>query len=131
MERAGVKLDVAELQQLAISVDAGVKRLQDEIYVVAGETFNIGSPQQLGRILFDKLGLPAGRQNKTGYATGVDVLHGLARSFPSPPKCSNTAKSRSSKIPISTCCPPSSIRATTGCTRCSTKRRRRPAGSRP
>ncbi len=82
MERAGVKLDVAELHQLSTSVDADVKRLQDEIYVIAGETFNIGSPQQLGRILFDKLGLPAGRQNKTGYATGVEVLHGLARSFP-------------------------------------------------
>lgn len=82
MERAGVKLDVAELQELSIRVDADVSRLQDEIYLIAGETFNIGSPQQLGRILFDKLGLPAGRQNKTGYATGVDVLAGLARSFP-------------------------------------------------
>jgi DNA polymerase-1 len=82
MERAGVKLDVDELRTLAVSVDADVSRLQDEIYIIAGETFNIGSPQQLGRILFDKLGLPAGRQNKTGYATGVEVLHGLARSFP-------------------------------------------------
>jgi DNA polymerase-1 len=82
MERAGVKLDVAELRELSVRVDADVARLQNEIYVIAGETFNIGSPQQLGRILFDKLGLPAGRQNKTGYATGVDVLHGLARSYP-------------------------------------------------
>jgi DNA polymerase-1 len=82
MERAGVKLDVEELRRLSVSVDAGVSRLQDEIYALAGETFNIGSPQQLGRILFDKLGLPAGRQNKTGYATGVEVLQGLARSFP-------------------------------------------------
>jgi DNA polymerase-1 len=82
MERAGVKLDVDELRRLSVSVDAGVSRLQDEIYSMAGETFNIGSPQQLGRILFDKLGLPAGRQNKTGYATGVEVLQGLARSFP-------------------------------------------------
>ena len=82
MERAGVKLDVDELRALAVSVDADVSRLQDEIYVMAGETFNIGSPQQLGRVLFDKLGLPAGRQNKTGYATGVEVLHGLARGFP-------------------------------------------------
>ena len=82
MERAGVKLDVDELRRLSVSVDAGVNRLQDEIFLMAGETFNIGSPQQLGRILFDKLGLPAGRQNKTGYATGVEVLQGLARSFP-------------------------------------------------
>jgi DNA polymerase-1 len=82
MERSGVKLDVHELRELSISVDADVARLQDEIYLIAGEPFNIGSPQQLGRVLFDKLGLPAGRQNKTGYATGVEVLHGLSRSFP-------------------------------------------------
>jgi len=82
MERAGIKLDVAELRELSRGVDADVARLQAEIYALAGEPFNIGSPQQLGRILFDKLGLPAGRQNKTGYATGVEVLHALARSFP-------------------------------------------------
>jgi DNA polymerase-1 len=82
LERAGIKLDTAELARLAVSVDADVERLAGEIYALAGETFNIGSPQQLGRILFDKLGLPAGAKNKTGYATGVEVLHGLARSFP-------------------------------------------------
>ncbi len=82
MERAGVALDPAALVDLSARVDADVERLQAEIYAAAGETFNIGSPQQLGRILFDKLGLPAGAKNKTGYATGVEVLHGLARSFP-------------------------------------------------
>jgi DNA polymerase I len=82
MERAGVALDTAALRTLATQVDADVERLQAEIYAIAGEEFNLGSPQQLGRILFDKLGLPAGRQNKTGYATGVEVLGGLARSFP-------------------------------------------------
>ncbi len=82
MEDAGVKLDTTELRALSVSVDADVVRLQAEIYAIAGEPFNIGSPQQLGRVLFDKLGLPAGRQNKTGYATGVDILQGLARSFP-------------------------------------------------
>jgi DNA polymerase-1 len=82
LERAGIALDPGALHDLSIRVDADVTRLQDEIYVIAGEPFNIGSPQQLGRVLFDKLGLPAGRQNKTGYATGVDVLAGLARSFP-------------------------------------------------
>ncbi len=82
MERVGVALDPAALSGLAVEVDAHVERLQREIYEIAGEEFNLGSPQQLGRILFDKLGLPAGRQNKTGYATGADVLQGLARSFP-------------------------------------------------
>jgi len=82
LERAGIALDPAALSELSARVDADVTRLQDEIYAIAGEPFNIGSPQQLGRVLFDKLGLPAGRQNKTGYATGIDVLASLARSFP-------------------------------------------------
>lgn len=82
MERAGVALDPEALVELRARVDADVERLQAEIFAAAGETFNIGSPQQLGRILFDKLGLPHGGKNKTGYATGVEVLHGLARSFP-------------------------------------------------
>jgi DNA polymerase-1 len=82
MERAGIALDTRVLHELAVGVDASVERLQAEIYELAGESFNIGSPQQLGRILFDKLNLPAGKQNKTGYATGVEVLHGLARDFP-------------------------------------------------
>lgn len=82
MESAGVALDPGALRELSAQVDADVERLQREIYALAGEEFNIGSPQQLGRILFDKLGLPAGRQTKTGYATGAEVLTGLARSFP-------------------------------------------------
>jgi DNA polymerase I len=82
MERAGIALDRDALRELAVQVDAAVERLQHEIYEIAREEFNLGSPQQLGRILFDKLGLPAGRQNKTGYATGADVLQGLAKSFP-------------------------------------------------
>jgi len=82
LEDAGVKLDVDALRELSARVDSDVTRLQDEIYEITAEPFNIGSPQQLGRMLFDKLGLPAGRQNKTGYATGVDVLAGLARTYP-------------------------------------------------
>jgi DNA polymerase-1 len=82
MERAGIALDPEALREISIEVDAAVERLQREIFEIAAEEFNLGSPQQLGRILFDKLGLPAGRQNKTGYATGADVLQSLARSFP-------------------------------------------------
>jgi DNA polymerase-1 len=82
IERAGVALDPDALVDLRARVDADVERLQGEIYAAAGETFNIGSPKQLGRVLFDNLGLPHGGKNKTGYATGVEVLAGLARSFP-------------------------------------------------
>ena len=53
--------------------------LADEIRVLAGEDFNIGSPKQLGEILFDKMGLPGGKKGKTGaYGTGADVLEDLA-----------------------------------------------------
>jgi len=82
IERAGVALDPSALDDLRIRVDADVERLQREIYVLAGEEFNIGSPQQLGRVLFDKMNLPHGGRTKTGYATGVEVLQGLARDFP-------------------------------------------------
>jgi len=79
MERTGIAVDPAELTTLAREVDASVARLQNDIYELAGEPFNIGSPQQLGRILFEKLGLPAGGRTKTGWATGVEVLAGVAR----------------------------------------------------
>ena len=81
-ERAGIALDPAALDDLSATVNAAVERLAAEIYDIAGETFNIGSPQQLGTILFDRLGLPHGGKNKTGYATGVEVLQGLARIYP-------------------------------------------------
>jgi DNA polymerase-1 len=82
MEATGVALDVPALGELSVGIDRDVTRLQGEIYDLAGETFNIGSPQQLGVILFERLKLPAGKQNKTGWATGVEVLQGLAREYP-------------------------------------------------
>ena len=82
MERAGVALDPSELSALSAHVNDAVERLQREIYDFAGETFNIGTPQQLGAILFEKLQLPGGKHNKTGWATGVEVLQALAREYP-------------------------------------------------
>ena len=79
MERAGIAIDPAQLDGLSRDVDAAVIRLQDEIFALAGETFNIGSPQQLGAVLFEKLELPNGGRTKTGWATGVEVLQPLAR----------------------------------------------------
>lgn len=82
MERVGVLIDPAELLVIGKEVDASAARLQKEIHEVAGEEFNIGSPQQLGCILFEKLGVPGGKKNKTGWGTGVEVLQGLSRDYP-------------------------------------------------
>lgn len=82
MEWTGVLIDPAELEKLAKEIDASVQRLQNDVYDLAGEQFNIGSPQQLGSILFAKLCLPGAKKTKTGWATGVEILQGLARDYP-------------------------------------------------
>ncbi len=79
MEAAGVAVDASALAGLAHDVDASVVRLQERIYALADETFNIGSPQQLGAVLFERLALPSGGRSKTGWATGIEVLQPLAR----------------------------------------------------
>lgn len=78
MEARGIAVDPLALADLAREVEDAVARLTTAIYAAAGETFNIGSPQQLGNILFEKLALPNGGRTKTGYATGIDVLQPLA-----------------------------------------------------
>jgi DNA polymerase I len=82
MEAAGVTIDPRELHAIGDEVEATAARLQQRIYDFAGETFNIGSPQQLGKVLFGKLGIPGAKKTKTGWATGVEVLQGLAREYP-------------------------------------------------
>jgi DNA polymerase-1 len=82
MERVGIAVDPRELTGLADECAATIERVQAEIYELAGEPFNIGSPQQLGTVLFERLGLPSGGRTKTGYATGSDVLQVLAREHP-------------------------------------------------
>jgi DNA polymerase-1 len=79
MERTGIAIDPAALTELAREVDASGTRLQDEIYSAAGGPFNLASPQQLGTMLFERLGLPNGGRTKTGWATGSEVLQPLAR----------------------------------------------------
>lgn len=82
MEGTGIAIDVGELDVLGKEIDLAVGRLQQEVVALAGEDFNIGSPQQLGAILFGKLKIPGSKQNKTGWATGVEILQGLARDYP-------------------------------------------------
>ena len=79
MERRGVKLDRAALARLSKDFAERLGILEGEIHELAGRPFTIGSPKQLGEVLFDEMGLPGGRKGKTGaYATGADVLEELA-----------------------------------------------------
>jgi DNA polymerase-1 len=82
MESAGVTIDARELDIVGAEVETAAARLQKQIHDFAGEEFNIGSPQQLGNVLFGKLQIPGGKKTKTGWATGVEVLQGLAREYP-------------------------------------------------
>jgi DNA polymerase-1 len=79
MERTGVKVERATLASLSGSFAQIIARLEDEIRELAGEDFNIGSPKQLGEILFDKMSLPGGRRTKTGaWSTDAAALEELA-----------------------------------------------------
>lgn len=79
MERAGVKVDKAVLARLSGDFAQKMARYEEEIYELAGERFNIGSPKQLGEILFDKMSLEGGRKTKTGaWSTDADTLEMLA-----------------------------------------------------
>ena len=84
MEIRGVKVDVKRLDVLAKGFSERLEVSTEKIYDMAGEPFNINSPQQLGRILFDKLGLPMGKKTKTGYSTSMEVLSSLASHHPLP-----------------------------------------------
>ena len=82
MERAGVKVDRDILHALSGDFTARMHKLEQEIYKLAGREFNVGSPKQLGEVLFDELSMGDGKKGKKGktgaYATGADVLEELA-----------------------------------------------------
>jgi DNA polymerase-1 len=80
MEMAGIKVDREELHRLSRDFAGRLADLEQQIYKLAGHSFNIGSPKQLGELLFDEMSLPGGQKSgKTGaYATGADVLETLA-----------------------------------------------------
>lgn len=82
MEQAGVHLDCYRLGELTGKIQDQLEELETRIYELAGERFNLGSPQQLGRILFDRLGLPRQRKTKTGYSTDARTLEALRGSHP-------------------------------------------------
>lgn len=79
MEMNGIKVDRDHLSRMSNNFAQKMAALEDEIHQMAGRSFNVGSPKQLGEILFDEMGLTGGKKGKTGaYATGVDVLEDLA-----------------------------------------------------
>jgi DNA polymerase-1 len=80
MERHGIRVDSETLKSLSSEFGRRMVDLEDEIQRLAGHAFNVGSPPQLGRVLFEEMGLPGGKKTgKSGqWATGADVLEGLA-----------------------------------------------------
>ncbi|MBU3952876.1 MAG: DNA polymerase I, partial [Proteobacteria bacterium] len=88
MEMQGIKVDANVLAHLSVTFEAEMKTLEQEIYDLAGEEFNINSSQQLGVILFERLNLKTGKKTKkkTGYSTDVEVLTLLAKTHELPDK---------------------------------------------
>ncbi len=82
MEAYGIKADPAALRNYSDELGKSILLLEKEIYDLAGESFNILSPKQLGQILFEKLQLPNGKKTKTGYSTAAEVLEKLSPDYP-------------------------------------------------
>ncbi|MDU8943906.1 DNA polymerase I [Ovoidimarina sediminis] len=79
MEMSGIKVDRDTLSRMSNAFAQKMAALEDEIQEMAGEKFNVGSPAQVGEILFERMGLPGGKKGKTGkYSTPADVLEDLA-----------------------------------------------------
>ena len=77
METAGVKIDTYRMGEITARLADRVEELESQAYELAGEEFMIGSTQQVGRVLFEQLGLTAGRKGKTGYSTDAKVLRSI------------------------------------------------------
>jgi DNA polymerase-1 len=85
MERAGVKVDAGVLAKLSEDFSKQIASLEEEIHAIAGFKFTIGSPKQLGDVLFDKMGIKGGRKGKSGvYSTDVNELERIAADKDSP-----------------------------------------------
>ncbi len=82
METEGIKVEKDVLEQMKGEIELAIDKLKTAIYADAGCEFNIGSPKQLGEVLFDKMQLAVGKKNKTGYKTDVKVLEKLKGKHP-------------------------------------------------
>ncbi len=81
MERHGIRADRDRLREFSKTLQIEIERLTQRIYELAGQEFTIGSPKQLGEILFEKLQIPGASKTKTGYATGAEVLNLIAPQY--------------------------------------------------
>ena len=77
MERSGFLVDGRALARFGADLSDTIRQLEERIYAAAGQQFNINSPKQLGKVLFEDLGLPHGKKTKTGWSTNADVLEKL------------------------------------------------------
>jgi DNA polymerase-1 len=77
MEQTGVKIDTYRMGEITARLADRVEELESQAYELAGEEFMLGSTQQVGRVLFEQLGLTAGRKGKTGYSTDAKVLRSI------------------------------------------------------
>ncbi|MBM7541892.1 DNA polymerase I [Amphibacillus cookii] len=82
MEATGVAVDRKQLENMQVALKERLDKIEQEVHELAGETFNLNSPKQLGPILFEKLGLPVIKKTKTGYSTSADVLEQLENKHP-------------------------------------------------
>jgi len=84
MEMWGVRVDARQLAEISAEIQEAMERLEKKIYSLCGVTFNLNSPQQLSRVLFEVMGLPPSRKTKVtrGYSTGIAVLEELAKKYP-------------------------------------------------
>ena len=82
MEQNGVYINCERLQEKAVEVGKRLAAIEENIYSLVGEKFNINSPKQLAAILFNRLNLPTGKKTKTGYSTNSEVLIGLLDKHP-------------------------------------------------
>ena len=81
MEDLGIRTDRTQLKEFSKTLEVTIEQTSQNIFELAGQTFTIGSPKQLGEILFEKLQIPGAQKTKTGYATGVEVLSLIAPQY--------------------------------------------------
>ena len=82
MEREGIFVDESELKTMSVELSAKILKLENEIYAMAEESFNLNSPKQLSTILFEKLGIKPPKKTQTGFSTSAEVLESLQDEYP-------------------------------------------------